>query len=208
MASHHSTNRHSTQPIYNLYTKETAQKSQDYNKTILIMFRFLRRQHKTLDVITLFHKPSLPASSRVLALLKQANAAAAANATIDQASETSPNQRCEFELNVTEEPPTPDQLKNILDYVGADVGGDVGKARGGAAMAKPGDLVQGAQDRLDALRRLKEDGGRFVRPVAKISELSSLPKIVDWNNGTAVIGENKSEILKLVREIPPDVSPQ
>ncbi|EEH33438.2 hypothetical protein PAAG_04488 [Paracoccidioides lutzii Pb01] len=161
------------------------------------MFRFFRCQHKTLDVITLFHKPSLPASSRVLALLKQANAAAAANATIDQASETSPSQRSEFELDVTEEPPTPDQLKNILDYVGADVGGDVGRARGGAAMAKPGDLVQGAQDRLDALRRLKEDGGRFVRPV-----------IVDWSNGTAVIGENKSEILKLVREIPPDVSPQ
>ncbi|PGH07485.1 hypothetical protein GX51_01786 [Blastomyces parvus] len=157
------------------------------------MFRF----HKTLDVITLFHKPSLPASNRVLTLLKQANADAAAAATMDQASDVSPNRRSEFELNVTEDPPTPDQLKNILDYVGAGVGGDVAKARGGAAMARPGDLVQGARDRLDALRRLKEDGGRFVRPV-----------VVDWNNGTAVIGDNESEILKLVREIPADTSPQ
>ncbi|OJD20740.1 hypothetical protein ACJ73_07921 [Blastomyces percursus] len=156
------------------------------------MFRF----HKTLDVITIFHKPSLPASTRVLTLLKQANADAAA-ATLDQASDVPASRRSEFELNVTEDPPTPDQLKNILDYVGAGVGGEVAKARGGAAMVRPGDLVQGARDRLDALRRLKEDGARFVRPV-----------VVDWNNGTAVIGDNESEILKLVREIPPDTSPQ
>lgn len=69
---------------------------------------------------------------------------------------------------MTEEPPTPDQLKSILDYVGAGVGGDVAKARGGAAMAMPGDLVQGAQDRLDAMRRLKEDGSRFTRPVVSL----------------------------------------
>ncbi|OAX81276.1 hypothetical protein ACJ72_04384 [Emergomyces africanus] len=135
------------------------------------MFRF----HKTLDVITLFHKPSLPASTRVLTLLKQANVAAAAAATADQASDVPASRRSEFELNVTEDPPTPDQLKSILDYVGAG----------------------GARDRLDALRRLKEDGEKFVRPV-----------VVDWNNGTAVIGDNESEILKLVREIPPDTSPQ
>ncbi|KAG5298519.1 DUF1687 domain-containing protein [Histoplasma ohiense] len=157
------------------------------------MFRF----HKTLDVITLFHKPSLPASTRVLALLKQANTDAATAAIRDEASGAPASRRSEFELNVTEEPPTPDQLKSILDYVGAGVGGDVAKARGGAAMAMPGDLVQGAQDRLDAMRRLKEDGSRFTRPV-----------VVDWDNGTAVIGDNESEILKLVREIPPDTSPQ
>ncbi|PGH04196.1 hypothetical protein AJ79_07174 [Helicocarpus griseus UAMH5409] len=162
------------------------------------MFRF----HKTLDVITLFHKPSLPSSARILTLLKQANAEAASAATEDQASDTSPStitkqRRSEFELDVTEAPPTPDQLKSILDYVGAGVGGDVAKARGGAAMAKPGDLVEGARDRLDALKRLREDGGRFVRPV-----------VVDWNNGTAVIGDKESEILKLIREIPSDTSPE
>ncbi|EDN08542.1 DUF1687 domain-containing protein [Histoplasma capsulatum] len=157
------------------------------------MFRF----HKTLDVITLFHKPSLPASTRVLALLKQANTDAATAAIRDEDSGALASRRSEFELNVTEEPPTPDQLKSILDYVGAGVGGDVAKARGGAVMAMPGDLVQGARNRLDAMRRLKEDGSRFTRPV-----------VVDWNNGTAVIGDDESEILKLVREIPPDTSPQ
>lgn len=39
---------------------------------------------------------------------------------------------------------------------------------------KVGDLVEGANDRVDALRRVKEDGERFRRPV-----------VVDWNNGKA-----------------------
>ncbi|KAK2803679.1 hypothetical protein FQN50_006895 [Emmonsiellopsis sp. PD_5] len=160
------------------------------------MFRF----HKTLDVITLFHSPNLPASTRVLNLLKTANANAAAATTQDQASNTPPTRRNQFELNVTEDPPTPDQLKSILDYVGADVGGQVAREKGGAALVKPGDLVRGARDRLDALRRLKAGGdgnGGFVRPV-----------VVDWNNGKAVIGDNESEIMKLVSQIPEDTSPQ
>ncbi|KAK2790406.1 hypothetical protein FQN51_002493 [Onygenales sp. PD_10] len=161
------------------------------------MFRF----HKTLDVITLFHSPTLPASTRVLNLLKtaNANASAAAASTLDQASPTPPPRRNQFELNVTEDPPTPDQLKSILDYVGADVGGQVAREKGGAALVKPGDLVRGARDRLDALRRLKagSGGGEFIRPV-----------VVDWNNGKAVIGDNESEIMRLVSQIPEDTSPQ
>lgn len=39
---------------------------------------------------------------------------------------------------------------------------------------KVGDLVEGAKDRVDALRKVKEDGERFRRPV-----------VVDWNNGKA-----------------------
>ncbi|EAS27421.3 uncharacterized protein CIMG_10026 [Coccidioides immitis RS] len=152
------------------------------------MFRF----HKPLDIITLFHKPALPSSLRALALLKQASANAAETATIDQASDHSAQNKLErqrreqFDLTVTEEPPTPDQLKLIMDYMAAGAG------NGGVGAGKPGDLVSGARDRLDALRRLKEDGERFVRPV-----------VVDWNNGKAVLGTNESAILKLLQDEPP-----
>ncbi|KAI1941117.1 hypothetical protein LOZ53_002502 [Ophidiomyces ophidiicola] len=154
------------------------------------MFRF----HKPLDVVTLFHKPSLPTSLRALALLKQASANAAETATTDQASDhTAQNQlernrREQFDLTVTEDPPTPDQLKLIFDYM-----------RANEKKVAPSELVAGARDRLDALRRLKEDGSTFIRPV-----------VVDWNNGKAVLGTNESEILRLLREEPqhtPDNTP-
>jgi arsenate reductase-like glutaredoxin family protein len=112
--------------------------------------------------VTLFHKPSSPPSTRVLTLLKQANATSVAHATEDQASShgaQSKAERTEFELDVTEAPPTGDQLKNILEYLG-----------GGAA----GKLVKGAQDQSDALRLLKENADAFQRPV-----------VVDWHQGKA-----------------------
>ncbi|MCJ1335711.1 hypothetical protein MMC09_000984 [Bachmanniomyces sp. S44760] len=139
------------------------------------MFRF----HKTLDVITLFHKPSIPSSVRVLTQLKQVSAHASETATEDQASDhTEQNkfQRSEFELNVTEDPPTSDQLRSILEYIGAK---------------KAKDIVEGARDFGDAQKKLEEDGSRFKRPV-----------VVDWNNGRAVVGENESEILKMLSTLP------
>ncbi|KAI9716765.1 MAG: hypothetical protein M1812_005105 [Candelaria pacifica] len=139
------------------------------------MFRF----HKSLDVITLFHKPSSSASIRALTLLKQASATASETATIDQASDHTPQnkaQRSEFELNVTEDPPTSDQLRNILEYVGA---------------RKAGDIVKGARDDTDAMKKLAENAENFKRPV-----------IVDWNNGRAVAGDNESQILRMLSTLP------
>jgi len=49
--------------------------------------------------------------------------------------------------------------------------------------------VQGARDAEDALKKFKEDSGRFVRPVT-----------VDWTNGQAVVGDEESAILKMVRQ--------
>ncbi|KAI4120296.1 MAG: hypothetical protein LQ338_007115 [Usnochroma carphineum] len=124
------------------------------------MFRF----HKPLDVITLFHKASSPASVRAQTLLKQVSAHASETATEDQATDHAPQnkvQRTEFELNVTEDPPTSDQLRTILEYVGSGAG-------------RAGQIVEGAADEADALRKLKEDPNKFRRPV-----------IVDWNNGRA-----------------------
>ncbi|KAF5024943.1 hypothetical protein F66182_2985 [Fusarium sp. NRRL 66182] len=137
------------------------------------MFRF----HKTLDIVTVFHKASSPASVRVANLLKQVSANATSGATLDQASDhsaqTSPI-REQFELNVTEDPPTDDQVKTILEYVGT------------SGISK---IIKGANNEKDALRKFKESKENFNRPV-----------VVDWNNGKAISGDNESEILKLLKQ--------
>jgi hypothetical protein len=104
-------------------------------------------------VITLFHKASLPASMRVHSLLKQASANATEYATEDQASDhtsQSNPRRQEFELVVTEAPPTEDQLKSILEYIGVQ---------------KASTVVNGARDEADAMKKLRQSGENFQRPV-------------------------------------------
>ncbi|KAF1989229.1 hypothetical protein K402DRAFT_327611 [Aulographum hederae CBS 113979] len=143
------------------------------------MFRKLFKEAGAKDVVTLFHAPSVSASTRVLTLLKQANANAVSTATEDQASThhtQSKAERTEFDLDVTEAPPTADQLKNILEYVGA---------------SSAGQIIKGASNEAEALRKLKENDSNFIRPL-----------VVDWNMGKAIIGEKESEILNLIRSIP------
>ncbi|KAM0252661.1 hypothetical protein ACHAP5_000952 [Fusarium lateritium] len=137
------------------------------------MFRF----HKTLDTVTVFHKASSPASVRVANLLKQISANASSGATLDQASDHSAQTaplREQFELNITEDPPTDDQVKTILDYVGT---------------SGISNVIKGASTEKDALKKFKESRENFIRPM-----------VVDWNNGKAVSGDNESEILKLLKE--------
>ena len=115
--------------------------------------QLLIHQGKTLDVITLFHKPALQSSMRVMTLLKQASAHASESATEDQASDHShqnKSQRSDFDLDITEAPPTEDQFRNILDWVGA---------------SKAGELIKGATSPSDAVKKLKENGDNFKRPV-------------------------------------------
>ena len=108
--------------------------------------------HKTLDVITLFHKPSIQASIRIATLLKQASTQSQEYATEDQASDHSQQQtsREAFELEITENSPTKDQLKSIFEYVGG---------------SKAAQLVKGASSQSDALKKLQEDPDNFLRPV-------------------------------------------
>ena len=105
------------------------------------------------DIVTLFHKASSPASVRVATLLKQASANATEHATEDQASDhsaqTTPH-RAEFELNITEDPPTPDQLQTILQYVGSSAISSV---------------VKGASTESEALKIFKQSAEAFQRPV-------------------------------------------
>lgn len=78
--------------------------------------------------------------------------------------------------DVVEGAPTADQLTNILEYLGP---------------SKAGNVVEGATGSSDALRKFNAVNSAFQRPVT-----------VDWSHGRAVVGDNESELLKLVREIP------
>ncbi|BDD61634.1 hypothetical protein MAP00_006672 [Monascus purpureus] len=157
-----------------------------------MVFRF----PKVFDPITLFHNPKLAPSTRVLTLLKQASVTASETATEDQASDYSSQiakQRGEFDLQISTAPPTTDQLRSILEFISpGGVGGTTPIAAAGGNVKrlvyKPSDLVVGAKDAEDAIRRFKEDQSRFVRPVT-----------VDWTGGRAIIGDNESEILNMVR---------
>ncbi|KAF2404408.1 hypothetical protein EJ06DRAFT_526491 [Trichodelitschia bisporula] len=144
------------------------------------MFRKLFTEHGAKDVITLFHKPNNAASTRTLTLLKQWSANSESTATEDQASqhETQSKTDPQFELDVTEAPPTVDQLKNILEYVGSQ---------------NAGSIISGARDTTSALQILKEDSGRFQRPI-----------IVNWHQGKVVVGDDQSQILSLVKALSKD----
>nr|POE79504.1 putative redox protein fmp46, mitochondrial [Quercus suber] len=142
-------------------------------------FKKLFKENGIKDVVTLFHAPSSPASMRAHTILKQAAAQASAHATEDQASDhakQSKLERAEFTLEVTEEPPTSGQLSSILEYLGS---------------GKAGTVVSEANDTNNALEMFKSSPAKFQRPV-----------IVDWNNGRAVVGDDESEILKLVKSLP------
>ncbi|KAL1901234.1 hypothetical protein Cpir12675_000600 [Ceratocystis pirilliformis] len=123
------------------------------------MIRFPR----AIDIVTLFSKAGSPASTRIAQSLKNA---AIASANADS------NMRVPFEVDVTEQAPTEDQVRTILSYVGAN----------GISS-----IISGATSEAEALKKYKLAPESFRRPV-----------VVDWNNAKVVAGENESEILKMV----------
>ncbi|KAF2083807.1 hypothetical protein K490DRAFT_60176 [Saccharata proteae CBS 121410] len=142
-------------------------------------FSKLFKEANAKNIITLFHAPKSQSSIRALTILKQAQANSVATATEDQASShttQSKAERTEFELDVEEGTPTSDQLRIILQYLGA---------------SNAGKVVEGASDEEEAQRKLRTGAESFQRPLT-----------VDWHAGRAVIGDNESEILKLVKAIP------
>ncbi|KAK5131731.1 hypothetical protein LTR08_000620 [Meristemomyces frigidus] len=142
----------------------------------MAFFRNLFKESGVRDVITIFHAPASSVSIRAHTILKQAAANAQSTATIDQAGEhgkESKTERTDFDLEVHEGPPTPDQLGSILEYLGP---------------SKAGSVVKDATGASDAMRKFNKDAKVFQSPV-----------IVDWNRGRAVVGDDESEILKLLR---------
>jgi arsenate reductase-like glutaredoxin family protein len=97
----------------------------------------------------------------VYSLLKQASAIASEHATEDQASDHSHQtlaRREEFELNITEDPPTAEQLKSILEYIGTQ---------------RASTIVRGAKNKADAMKKLKENGENFQKPVVRYTTSQS-----------------------------------
>lgn len=89
---------------------------------------------------------------KVASLLKQASAKATENSVEDSSSGKS-SQRAEFELDITENPPTSDQLQTILQYVSKD---DIHT------------IVTGANTEGDALKLFKRSADNFQRPVVRL----------------------------------------
>jgi serine/threonine-protein kinase RIO1 len=93
---------------------------------------------------------------RVASLLKQISAAAASGATEDQASDhtvQTQTRRDEFELNITEDVPTQDQVQTILGYLGK---------------GKVSSVFNGVSSEAEALKRFKSDPSSFQRPVVSV----------------------------------------
>ena len=119
-----------------------------------------------MDIVTVFHKASSPASSRVANLVKQISANAQEGATLDQASDNSGQigaKRDPFELNITEDAPTSEQVQTILDYVGR---------------AGVGRVIKGAHNEKEALQKFKESRENFLRPVVSVAPAG----VVSWHH--------------------------
>ncbi|PWY83441.1 hypothetical protein BO70DRAFT_361562 [Aspergillus heteromorphus CBS 117.55] len=94
--------------------------------------------------------------------------------TLSQSANAPASSRGEFQLEVTTAPPTTDQLRNILDYVTGNPAG------------------AGTLDR----------GARYsVAEVVRGPRMWRMRRTVDWTSGQAVVGDNESEILKMVQQI-------
>lgn len=109
---------------------------------------------------------------RVHTLLKQASANAGQHATEDQASDhshqTHPG-REEFELDVTEQPPTEDQLKNIFEYLGPNSFGSV---------------IKGAKNQTEAFKAFKENKDALIAPVVCYAPLICVLGLSEEESGT------------------------
>lgn len=81
---------------------------------------------------------------------------------MDQASnhtvQTSHKRPDDFELNITEDSPTVDQVKTILEYVGP---------------SKISTIVSGAENEKDALRKFNMDPNTFQRPVVSCASAAT-----------------------------------
>lgn len=141
---------------------------------------------------------------KVATFLKQVSASVSQTATEDQASDHSAQsnlRRDPFDLNITEEDPTPGQVETILDYAKPNVSS----------------VIKGANSPSEAIKLFKQNPSTLNRPLVRLlapfplslgspqqhnNELT-YPKIVDWNNGKVYAGTEESAILKLLNALPP-----
>ncbi|KAK9477427.1 thioredoxin-like protein [Lipomyces japonicus] len=120
------------------------------------------------SVITLFHSAKSQPSITVLNFLK------------NQASLQSSKK---FDLEILTTPPTNDQLRTILKYLG----GGVGKV---SAIVPGANGVDEASNILQAAGSAAGDEGKLVTPIT-----------VDWLNGKAVLGNDEHGLKKLIEAL-------
>lgn len=99
---------------------------------------------------------------RAAAVMNSLSAKAGATSVEDKPSD-SQTALPEFELNITEDPPTQDQLKTILEYVGAN---------------KIGSIINGASTEKEALKKFRENSETFQRPVVRYASSLARPPFI------------------------------
>ncbi|KAF2668973.1 hypothetical protein BT63DRAFT_478867 [Microthyrium microscopicum] len=119
------------------------------------------------NAVTLFSKPNHQASASVAQFLRSANVVKEAGAKKDDSGS-------KFELTVSEEPPTSDQLRSILEFVGE---------------SNASKVVEGADNVEDAQRKVRLNADTLKRPLT-----------VDWNAGKVTIGDSQSELKSMLKE--------
>jgi arsenate reductase-like glutaredoxin family protein len=120
----------------------------------------LSATQKAKDVITLFHSPTSSASARAAALLKEASTAVSAKAGGEPSTiggKPVSTSRPEFDVEITEKPPTNDQLSTILSYIQPTM---------------ISQIVKGATSESEALKKFNDDARNFQRPVVRQPEPS------------------------------------
>jgi arsenate reductase-like glutaredoxin family protein len=103
----------------------------------------------------------------VYSLLKQASAITSEYTTKDQASDylhQTLARREEFKLNITKDPPTAEQLKSILEYIGTQ---------------RASTIVRGAKNKTDTIKKLKENRENFQKPVIRYTTSQSFSSSIE-----------------------------
>ncbi|KAJ7057778.1 thioredoxin-like protein [Mycena amicta] len=138
---------------------------------------------RTLHEISIFHNATSPPSVKALGMLRSA-----LSAPYPAGKGSAPLQ---FNLEVVENTPTADQLKTILSFLPSK--GDSAPAAASVFLsAHPSSVGSSDAASLDSVSRLGRD-----RPSA-----FKWPVLVDWNAGTASVGdvEGVTSILEQLRQ--------
>lgn len=182
------------------------------------------RFHKGPSIITLFHDSTSPTSKQVLQLLSSYNsnphhpspstsatygescvieangAGADANSYLRQAASDPPRPPL-IQLEIVDRranPPTPDQLRSIVDYLTADTTTAAGKAQKEPKYTTSGfDLDEHERRKKKLAQHLSGESGNGV------PKIKDGPLVVNWDEGSAATSlEGVREILHRLEKTP------
>ncbi|KAI6024384.1 hypothetical protein EDC04DRAFT_2724527 [Pisolithus marmoratus] len=127
---------------------------------------------KTLPQISIFHNPSSPTSVRALAMLRSA-----LSAPYPPDKQDAPP--LQFNLEVVERtPPTPDQIKTIMSYLGTK-----------SSENTPYSAFLSAHPSAPGLSEQPQTAAAISNLAARTPEALKWPLVVDWHGGRASVGD-------------------